>query len=315
VYIQRLNNLQEKSLRVLISLIMGTTSLYVATVAIWGSSWYVIKLQLSEVPAEVSIFYRFAIAALILQLFCRLRGKPMSYSLPAHLLFAQMGLFLFFLNFLLIYYASYELTTGLVSVVFTLVLVFNMISSRVFLGDRISIVMCIGAVTGFIGIVLVFLPEIEGFEFGDSTITSFFLALLGTMSASAGMVTSAAIQRRKLPVIRSNAWGMTYGALCVFLYIQFQGIPFSFDFSPSYVFSLLYLAIFATILGFGCFLTLVGRIGAGKAAYATILFPLLALVISSLLENYQWSLLALTGVALALGGNVVILLDKQKRSA
>ncbi len=294
---------------------MSTASLYIATILIWGSSWYVIKLQLSEVAPEVSIFYRFAISAIILQLFCRIRHKPMSYGLRAHLLFAQMGLFLFFLNFLLIYHASFELTTGLVSVIFTLVLVFNMVNGRIFLGEKISMVMCVGALAGIVGIILVFLPEIEGHEFSASTTTSFILAILGALSASAGMVTSAAIQRRKLPVIRSNAWGMVYGTLCMLIYIQVRGINFSFDYSSTYVISLLYLAIFATILGFGCFLTLVGRIGSGKAAYATVLFPLLALAISTLLENYQWTLLAIAGVALALGGNVLILLDKQKRIA
>jgi drug/metabolite transporter (DMT)-like permease len=294
------------------ALVMSTYSLYLMTVLIWGSSWYVIKLQLTDVPAEISIFYRFAIAAVILQIFCRIRGKPMGYTLRAHLLFAQMGLFLFFLNFLLIYLASYHMTTGLVSVIFTLVLVFNMVNGRVFLGDRISSLMIVGALTGVVGIVLVFLPEIEQFDFGDNTATSFVLALLGTVSASAGMVTSAAIQRRQLPVIRSNAWGMVYGALCMLIYILIRGIPFSFDSTPVYVGSLLYLAVFATILGFGCFLTLVGRIGAGKAAYATVLFPILALAISTLLEGYSWSLLSLGGVAMALGGNVIILSDRHR---
>ena len=157
-----------------------------------------------------------------------------------------------------------------------------------------------------------FSPEIDQFDFQDDTIRSFVLAVLGTLSASAGMVTSAAIQRQQLPVIRSNAWGMVYGALCMLIYILILGIPFSFDTSPLYVSSLLFLAVFATVLGFGCFLTLVGRIGAGKASYATVLFPILALFISTVLEGYDWSTLSLVGVALALGGNVIILLDKYR---
>ena len=114
-------------------------------------------------------------------------------------------------------------------------------------------------------------------------------------------------------MIRSNAWGMVYGTLCMLVYILVAGIEFSFDPSLQYTGSLLFLAVFATILGFGCFLTLIGRIGAGRAAYATVMFPVVALVISTLLEGYQWSLLSLTGVALALVGNVIILKDKQKQ--
>jgi len=291
---------------------MGNLSLYAATVLIWGSSWYVIKLQLTHVPAEVSIFYRFAIAAIILQVWCRIKKKPMGYSLRAHLLFAQMGFFLFFLNFLMIYYASYTITTGLVSVIFTMLLIFNMVSGRIFLGDLISLPMLVGAAIGISGIILVFMPEIENFSFGDDVLTSIALAIGGTFSASCGMVTSAAIQRRNLPVVRSNAWGAVYGALCMLVYILIRDISFEFDPSLRYISSLGFLAIFATVLGFGCFLTLIGRIGAGKAAYATVMFPIIALVISTLLEGYEWSVVSILGVCLALGGNVLILVDKQR---
>jgi len=298
----------------LFRVIMGNLSLYAATVLIWGSSWYVIKLQLSSVPAEVSIFYRFAIAAIILQAWCRIKQKPMGYGLRAHLLFAQMGFFLFFLNFLLIYYASYTITTGLVSVIFTMLLIFNMINGRIFLGDRISLSMLLGAVIGICGVILVFMPEIQSFNFGDNVLASFALAIGGTLSASCGMVTSAAIQRRNLPVVRSNAWGAVYGALCMLVYIMVRDIPFEFDPSLRYISSLGFLAIFATVLGFGCFLTLIGRIGAGKAAYATVMFPIIALIISTFMEGYVWSLVSTFGVCLALGGNALILVDKQQKA-
>lgn len=293
---------------------MGTYSLYISTILIWGSSWYVIKLQLTDVSPEFSIFYRFVIAALILQAWCRLNGKPMRYDFRSHLLFLQMGLFLFFLNFLLIYHASYELTTGLVSVIFTLVLIFNMVSGRLFLGERISSAMIIGAMVGIFGIVLVFYPELQNQDFYDTTLISILLALAGTFSASCGMVTSAVIQKKKLPVVRSNAWGMVYGALCMLLYIFVRDIPFGFDSSPVYLSSLAFLAVFATVLGFGCFLTLVGRIGAGKASYAMVLFPILALFISTLVEGYEWHMISIIGVALALVGNVLILRDKGRLS-
>lgn len=292
---------------------MHTGTLYLSTILIWGSSWYVVKLQLTEVPAEVSVFYRFVIAALLLQCWCRYKQKPMNYDIRSHLLFAQMGFFLFFLNFLLIYYASYALTTGLVSVIFTLLLVFNMINGRIFLGDIISVPMGLGALAGIIGIILVFSPEIQAFDLKDQTITSIFLAVGGTLSASCGMLTSAAIQRRNLPVIRSNAWGMVYGALFMLVYILLNQISFGFEFSTIYIGSLLFLAVFASVLGFGCFLTLIGRIGAGKAAYATVLFPILALAISTALEGYEWVLVSVLGVALALGGSVLILMEKQEK--
>ena len=291
---------------------MGNTPLYLLTVLIWGSSFYAIKHQLTTVSPEVSIFYRFSIAALLLFCYCVLRKKAMKFPVTTHVRFLFMGLLLFNLNFLFVYIAAEHMTTGLVSVVFSLIVIFNMVNGALFLGDRITPMMLAGAGTGFFGIALVFYPEVSGFNLDDSGLTSLMFALMGTVSASFGMITSASIQRLHVPVMSSNAWGMFYGAGLMLVSIWLQGIPLTFDSSPGYVISLLFLAMFASVLAFGCFLTLIGRIGAGKASYATVLFPILALALSTIFEDYSWTLVALTGVALALAGNGMILLDRQR---
>lgn len=293
---------------------MPNSALYLLTILLWGSSWYAIKLQLGEVAPQVSVFYRFVLAALILLGWCLARGRPVRYSWRAHVRFAFIGLFLFNLNYIALYYATYHLTTGLVSVIFSSIQIFNMVISRLVLGDRITWKMVFGAVIGICGITLVFSPEWRSLQWSAEVVSGIGLTLVGTLSASIGMISSARFQRERFPVLQTNAWGMTWGAVWMLMYILANGIAFDFETSATYIGSLGWLAIFATALGFGFFLTLVGRIGAGRASYAMVVFPIVALGISTLLEGYSWSLLAGLGLALAIGGNIIILIDRQART-
>ena len=133
------------------------------------------------------------------------------------------------------------------------------------------------------------------------------MCLVATWFASIGNIISARNQRKAIPVIHTNAWGMAYGAAIMAIYALLSGVPFSYDPTFSYSASLLYLSVFGSILAFGCYLTLVGRIGADKAAYVAVLFPVIALGLSTLFEDYQWTLRALFGFGLVLFGNYIVL--------
>ena len=290
---------------------MPNSALYLSTIFLWGASWYVIKLQLGEVAPQVSVFYRFVISALILLIYCLIRGRSLRYRLSDHVRFAFIGLFLFNLNYISVYFASFYLTTGLVSVIFSSVLIFNMLIGYLVVRDRITLMMLLGAMTGILGIGLVFSPEFDQIEWSDSTLNGIGLALLGTISASVGMVSSARFQKQQYPVLQTNAWGMAWGAIWMGVYIMFTDIELSFEYTLPYIGGLFWLSLFSTVLGFGCFLTLVGRIGAARASYAMVIFPIVALGLSTLFEDYQWTLIASAGLILAIVGNVIILLDRQ----
>lgn len=294
---------------------MPNSALYLSTIFLWGASWYVIKLQLGEVAPQVSVFYRFVISAVILLVFCLIRGRSLRYRLSDHLRFAFIGLFLFNLNYISVYFASYYLTTGLVSVIFSSVLIFNMLIGYLVVGDRITLMMLLGAMTGILGIALVFSPEFTQVEWSDSTLSGIGLALLGTLSASVGMISSARFQKQQYPVLQTNAWGMAWGAIWMGFYILFTDVEFGFEYTLPYIGGLFWLSLFSTVFGFGCFLTLVGRIGAARASYAMVVFPIVALGLSTLFEDYQWTPIASMGLILAIAGNVIILLDKQNLSA
>ncbi len=290
--------------------------LYAVTVLFWGTSWLAIKYQLGMVAPEVSLVYRFVIAAALMMILCAATNRPMRFSARDHGFMALQGLCLFSTNYFFIYLGSQYLTTGLVAVAFSTLVIMNILGGVVLFRNPIQARVIIGAVFGLSGIVLVFWPEIVAFDPSRDGARGLLLSLVGTGFASAGMLTSAWNQKRRaLPVIQSNGYGMLYGAGFLLALTLARGSPFAFDSAPAYVVSLLYLAVFATVVGFWTYLTLIGRIGPERAAYATVLFPIVALALSTWFEDFQWTGLAATGVALVLVGNAVILTKRNPFSA
>lgn len=289
---------------------MPTLFLYISTVLIWGSTWYAIKLQLGVVAPEVSVAYRFAIAALILLAFCKLRHKVLTYSMQDHGWMAVQGLFLFCTNYVVFYVATGHLTSGLVSVVFSTIVFWNILFTRLMFGTAVSGRVMAGTALGILGLSLVFWPEVAAL--GNTASSGLTLCIIATVLASFGNIASVHNQSRKLPVLQTNAFGMAYGAVFTALYAGIMGLEFTWDSSPEYLGSLLYLAVFGSILAFGAYLTLLGRIGAARGAYTAVLFPVVALTLSVFLESYVFTPLAGVGVVLVLGGNVMAL--KRQRS-
>jgi len=282
--------------------------LYALTVFLWGTSWLAIKFQIGTVPLDVSIVYRFAIAAGLMFAICLATRRRMRFSAADHGFLAFQGVCLFSTNFFFIYSGSQYLTTGLVAVAFSTLVILNTIGGALLFRTPIQARSAIGAALGIGGIALVFWPELAAFDPSRQGTLGLGLVLTGTCFASAGMLISAWNQaKRGLPVLQGNAYGMAYGIVSITLLTVFNGSAFSFDPSPAYVLSLLYLAVFATVAGFWSYLTLIGRIGPDRAAYASVLFPIVALALSTWFEDFHWTALDALGVALVLCGNVVIL--------
>ena len=290
---------------------MNNVLFYVATVLIWGSTWLGIKLQLGVVDPMVSVTYRFALASALLLSWCAVRKMNMRFSVREHGFMLLQGILLFGFNYLFFYKAELYVTSGLAAVLFSTILVMNIINGAVFLGKPIDGRVVFGGTLGLIGIVLVFLPEISSFSLDNQGIRGIALCLLATLFASWGNITSARNQKYRLPIIQSNAYGMGYGALFIGFVALISGKTFSVDMSASYLGSLVYLVIFGSIIAFGCYLSLVGNIGADRAAYSTLLFPLVALAISTIWEGYLWSVASLSGVAFIITGNFCIIARKK----
>ena len=283
---------------------------YTLTVLIWGSTWIGIKLQLGSVHPMVSVGYRFALAALLLLLWCRLRNLPMRFSHNDHLFMVLQGIFLFSLNYLLFYLAELHLTSGLAAIIFSTILLMNMVNGSLFLKSPFDIRVLAGGIIGLAGIILVFEPEVASFSLGSDNFRSILLCVLATYLASLGNILSARNQKNHLPIVQSNAFGMAYGAVIMLMLALCTGQRFIIETTFAYLGSLVYLSIFGSIIAFGCYLALVGNIGADRAAYATLLFPLVALALSTIWEGYHWTGPAMLGVFLILGGNLLMLKRK-----
>jgi drug/metabolite transporter (DMT)-like permease len=282
--------------------------LYGATVLVWGTSWIAIRAQLGVVSPEVSVLWRFVLAAALMVAFALWRGERLGgYSAGLHLRFAGTGLSLFCVNFVLFYYGGLTVPSGLLAVVFSLASVMNLVLGAVLLGNRIEPRVAAGGVVGFAGIGLLFWPQIAASGFDRGALVGLAFCVAGTLSFCLGNMLTSTIQRRGVPVMASTAWGMLYGVLALLALCLVQGHAFIIEPTWRYLWSLLYLATGASVIAFGCYLTLLKRIGAARAAYATVLFPIVALAISTAVEGYRWTVPAAAGAVLALLGNVLVL--------
>jgi drug/metabolite transporter (DMT)-like permease len=279
--------------------------LFLATVLIWGGTWLAMAMQVGVVPVPVSIFYRFLLAGLIVMGVLALAGR---LSVPARrhqpFLVAQ-ALCLFSLNFVCFYNAARFVPSGLISVVFSLATVYNAINGRIVFGDRITPRALIAAAFGASGLLLLFGRDVF-VEFNATALKGAGLAAMGTMFFSLGNMVSRRNGAAGLPVATANAWAMAYGALFLLGLILLTRTPVVAPPDVEYLWALLYLAVFGSAVAFTTYLILVQRIGSARAAYSTVLFPVVALTLSTLFEGYRWTPLGAVGLALCLVGNAVM---------
>lgn len=286
---------------------MNNTFLYIVTVLIWGSTWFAIEFQLGTVAPEVSLVYRYAGASLLLFGWSRLRGLQLSFRPADHFWFVLLGVFLFGVNYVLAYRAQIYITSALTAIAFSTLVWMNIINARIFFGVRTGRKVLFGALLGVAGIFTLFVPQISDLSLTDNVFYGSVLAVSGAFVASLGNMVSQGAQKRNLPVIQGNAWGMFYGSAVAAVMATTGGHSFSFEWSIGYVGSLAYLTVFGSIFAFGAYLTLLGRIGASKAGYSMVLFPVVALILSMLFEGLRIDATVLTGTLLVLAGNVFVL--------
>jgi len=286
---------------------MSNAILYVITVLVWGSTWLAIEFQLGVVAPEVSIVYRYAGASLLLFAWSRIRGLRLAFSLRDHGWFFLLGLLLFGVNYVLAYRAQIYISSALTAIAFSTLLWMNIINARIFFGVKAGRRVLFGALLGVAGIFTLFAPQIGELTFSDTVFYGSFLAVIGALVASFGNMVSQGAQRSKLPVVQSNAWGMFYGTLITAAIAISEGQEFVFEWTAAYLGSLLYLTVFGSIVAFGAYLTLLGRIGAHKAGYAMVMFPVVALILSVLFEGLEVDATIVVGTLMVLAGNLFVL--------
>ena len=282
---------------------MNTITLFTTTVLIWGTTWIAIAAQVGEVPITVSIFFRFALAGLIMLAGLALMRRLERPALWRFVVIQALCLFCF--NFVGLYKASALIPSGLVSIVFSLASIFNAVNARLFFGDQITARTILAGSVGTIGLLLVFWRDLfANFHFG--VLQGIGWAVFGTLMFSVGNMASRKNSGLGITPVSANAWGMGIGAFVLLIIILVSGQPLVLSTTPTYWLALVYLAVIGSVAGFTAYLVLAARIGSARAGYATVLFPIVALAISTVFEGYSWTPLAMIGATLAVMGNVIM---------
>ena len=281
--------------------------LYLSVVLLWGTTWLAIAIQNGcQISSITSIFYRFALASFILLLILVSSKRLRRISFRDHLFCILQGCCIFGLNFYCFYQATHYIASGLVSVMFSLAVLFNAFNSWIFFRQRPSFNLFPASLLGLIGMVLLFWQDIFAEQISFDLLKGLALSMLGVYSFSLGNMLSLRHQRQGLDIFSTNAYAMSYGTIIMGMIGLMIGVSFVPDWSVRYFGTLFYLAIFGSVIAFAAYFTLIGRIGAGKAAYSTLLATIVALILSTFFEGYQWRINGFVGLILILSGNVVM---------
>ncbi|WP_010604201.1 DMT family transporter [Pseudoalteromonas maricaloris] len=286
---------------------MKNLFLYAITVLIWGSTWLAIEYQLGSINEFVSLFYRFGLAAVCMWAFVIYKRVPMRFSRRDHGFFTLLALCNFGANYLFLYWAQAHLTSAMASIAFSLLLVVNIVNTKLFFAKPIAKRIYFGASLGTLGIVSLFWHDLVAFDLQSEAFLGLSLALLGTVVASLGNMVSVRNSNQQIDVMAGNAWGMLYSAVMLATYVAFSEHQFINQAPASYWWSLIYLSVFGTVIAFGCYFSLLKNIGPEKASYLIVLFPFVAVALSTLFEGFEWQQNTFIGFILVILGNAIVL--------
>ncbi|MEP1383964.1 MAG: EamA family transporter [Paraglaciecola sp.] len=284
---------------------MSNPVLFSVVVLIWGSTWLAITFQFGEVDSSLSVAIRFFFAALILLAYCKF--KKLSLALPRHIhiKMAGVGLCLYTLDYSLLYQSQQYIISAIVALMSSGMVYINVVLRRVLLKKPIRPEVIVGATFGLIGIGLIFLPEFSKVSANEYIVLGISFALASFFFASLGNVISERILDHGTPVIQMNFWAMSYGVLFLTVSALAGGAEIVIPSNPNYYYSLAYLTVFGSVLAFGAYMQLVKQMGSDKAAYVVLVYPIVALILSTIFEGYTWHTEAFVGVAIVLLGNAI----------
>lgn len=288
---------------------------FLLTGTIWGSTWFVITGQIDGVPAAWSVFYRFALATPALFLVAWLMKRRLKLARPEHRLAIIIGIFQFASNFLFVYHSELYVTSGVVAMMFGLLMVPNAIFGRIFLGERVQGGFMVGSAVAIVGVSFLLVHEWlanpQAGVIGGNVGLGIAFAMLGILAASFANVIQANETGKGVPMVSLLAWAMLYGTLFDLGFAILTAGPPPFPSDPAYWGGIAYLAIIGSVVTFPLYYNLVREVGAGRAAYNSILTIGVAMLISTIFEGYGWTWLTVSGMVLGVVGMVLALRSKQ----
>jgi drug/metabolite transporter (DMT)-like permease len=289
---------------------LGNLRLFIACVAIWGSTWLAIKFQLGRVAPEASVFYRFLLASLLIFAYCLARGKALRFAPREHLWLVLLGVTMFGAGYICVYYAERFVVSGLVAVGYSASPLLGMLGMRLFFATPVTRRVAAGSLLGIVGIALVFRPEFARLEGDSGTAVGAAFTVAAVAISALGAMVAHRNHEARIPLWQGMAWGMLYGSLFALAVALATGKRLEFEVTPGYILSLVYLALLGSIIAFGAYLTLLKRVGAARAGYIGVMVPIVALFVSAAFEGFQWHALTWIGIAISVAGNVIVLRGK-----
>ena len=291
---------------------MNNLVLFIATLFCWSPTWYLIKFQLGYVDPLVSVFYRFVAASLIIFVYLIIKRKSLKFSLNQHIWFLFFGTCLYSINYVFFYTSNTYLVSAFPAIVFSTVVIMNIIGEWFYFKKKPTIKTLIGAAIGMVGIIIIFNKEIFNFSLSNGKHIGLFLALLGTFCASTGNMIHQRNLNNNFPLIQTIAFSMLYGSLITLLITQLNNTELLFEFTFRYIASLAYLSVFGSIFAFIFYLKLLEKVGPGRAGYVGVVMPVIALLISTIFENLKWQIDLIIGLPILLIGAVLVINQKIK---
>lgn len=278
-----------------------TWLLFAGPALIWASTWHVILYQLGTVPALNSVAWRFSLATLLLGLLATRQGHSLRLPLRTHGLLLVTGIVQYGINYWAVYEAERHIPSGLVAVLFALMVFGNTLGGWWAFGQRVTSGFLLAALCGVFGVALVFWPEIGAAGARPQATLGLALGLAAVSAACTGNVLTLRLTRQGTALLPVLTWSMGYGAAFLLALAQVTGVGWQFDFRWPYVLSWLYLTVFGTVIAFSLYFRLAQREGPARAALTGIVIPVIALGLSALFEGWRATPMAVAGMLLCVG--------------
>jgi drug/metabolite transporter (DMT)-like permease len=285
---------------------------FIIVTLIWGSTWIVIKDQLGVVPASWSVTYRFLVGGIVMLGVAAVTRAPLRLSRETLIFTMLLGFAQFVFNFNFVYRAESYVTSGLVAVVFALLFVPNAVFSRIFLGHKMTARFIVGSLVAVAGILVLFANEAKGDAASNSaTFAGIGFTMAGVISASIANVMQASARGKMMAMAPMIGWSMIWGALADAVFASLTVGPPTVEWRAGYLIGILYLGVIASALAFSLYFRVIRDIGPARAAYSSVIIPVIAMGFSTAFEGFQWTNLAITGSVIAMIGMVIALSNKK----
>lgn len=291
---------------------MTNLQLFVACVAIWGSTWLAITFQLGAIAPEVSVAWRFLLASVLLFAYCLARRLPLRYTPREHAWIALQGALMFSASYIAVYYAEENVVSGLVAVGYSASPLLGMLGMRLVFRTPMTRAIAAGSILGIAGVVLVFWPEFARLQGDRRTAVGAAFTAAAVVLSTLGSMAAHRNQEARIPLWQGMAWAMLYGSLFSLAIAVSSGKHLAFQWTPPYVLSLAYLAVLGSVVAFAGYLTLIRRIGVARSGYIGVMVPVVALGVSAVFEGFRWHGFTGLGIAVSVAGNVVVLRQRAR---